>query len=146
MFVLLPKRTALHKSTQIYLKHQNRSFWPIFYRQYSAYSGIKPLNNVRLREWQIWGSRGPAMLRCLVIRHTDCILTVANCSQLFHADATVRHCWTIFKVKIQLDLYRAEIIFGKKWSQNLKVDFFLLLHHIWVALCLPDEILTTRKT
>ena len=22
-------------------------------------------------------------------------------SQLFHADATVRHCWTIFKVEIQ---------------------------------------------
>ena len=40
----------------------------------------------------------------------------------------------------------AEIIFGRKLSRNLKVDFFILFQHIWVAFCLPDEILTTHKT
>ena len=38
------------------------------------------------------------------------------------------------------------IIFGRKLSKNLKVDFFFRFQHIWVALCLPGEILTTHKT
>ena len=54
--------------------------------------------------------------------------------------------WFASAAQVAKKHFRAEIIFGRKLSQNLKVDFVLLLQHIWVALCLPGEILTTRKT
>ena len=59
-----------------------------------------------------------------------------------------QHPWYSYSTKTLYSFFLSiweKIIFGRKWSQNLKVDFFLF-QHIWVALCLPGEILTTHKT